>query len=92
MNAPGGVLEIAPRAILSELDMSDASPLSSNFTQALIQATDTLMTDQTYYTGPVDSWLTAFATWAVSNPDHRFVKYKARSIPLLLFFGGGGTA
>lgn len=51
-----------------------------------------MMTDQTYYTGPVDSWLTAFATWAVSNPDHRFVKYKARSIPLLLFFGGGGTA
>lgn len=31
------------------------------------------MVEQTYFTGPVDSWLTSFGSWAANNPDYRSV-------------------
>lgn len=45
--------------------------LFPNLPQALIQATDSYLTYQMYYNGPVDSWLTSFAAWATTNPAYR---------------------
>lgn len=49
-----------------DLLYSSASPSL----QALIQATDELMLEQTYVEGPLQSWLASFVTWA-NNTEYR---------------------
>lgn len=39
--------------------------------QTEIQATDALMLDQQFVTGPLDSWLTSFVAWAENSTDYR---------------------
>lgn len=36
-----------------------------------MQATDALMEEQQFSEGPVDSWLTSFATWAANTTEYR---------------------
>lgn len=38
--------------------------------QAQMQATDALMEEQQFSEGPVDSWLTSFATWAANTTEY----------------------
>lgn len=42
--------------------------------QAQIQATDALMVEQEFMSGPVESWLTSFVTWAENSADYRSVR------------------
>lgn len=42
------------------------------FSQAQIQATDELMLEQEYTTGPIESWLISFVQWAENSTDYRY--------------------
>ena len=48
----------------------------SIFSQAQIQATDELMLEQEYTTGPIESWLISFVQWAENSTDYRYRRFR----------------
>lgn len=44
------------------------------FVQAQIQTTDTLLEEQRFITGPIESWLSSFVAWADNGTEYRCSK------------------